>query len=254
MDVTVQDLKVQLAANEILKGVSLEVKNGTFIGVLGPNGSGKSTLLKTVYRMQKASDGAVMLDDKPLQSYKPKALAREMAVVGQFNNINFDLTVEEIVMLGRSPHLGALEREKQKDRDLVADSLAKVGMESYAKRSFATLSGGEKQRIVLARALAQQPSLLILDEPTNHLDITYQLQILNIIRGLGINVLAALHDLALAAQYCDAIYILNKGVIDSYGPPEEIINREMVRRIYRVDCKITEDSQAGMAISYFPLT
>jgi len=115
MDITVRDLKVHIAANEILKGVSMEVKNGKFIGVLGPNGSGKSTLLKTIYRMQKASDGVVMFNDKPLQSYKPKALAREMAVVGQFNNINFDLTVEEIVMLGRSPHLGALEREKQKE-------------------------------------------------------------------------------------------------------------------------------------------
>jgi len=146
-----------------------------------------------------------------------------------------------------------LEREGKRDRDLAADSLAKVGMESYAKRSFATLSGGEKQRIVLARALTQQPSLLILDEPTNHLDITYQLQILSIIKNLGINVLAALHDLSLAAQYCDAIYILDKGVIDSYGSPKDIINREMVRRIYRVDCRITEDSQAGMAISYFPL-
>jgi len=115
------------------------------------------------------------------------------------------------------------------------------------------LSGGEKQRIVLARALAQQPSLLILDEPTNHLDITYQLQILGIIKNLGINVLAALHDLSLAAQYCDTIYILNKGKIDSFGSPQNIINREMVRRIYRVDCKITEDRQAGMSISYFPL-
>lgn len=253
MNLAIKNLSVALSTASIVKNVSMQVEGGQFVGLLGPNGSGKSTLLRTVYRMHKPVGGAVMLDDIELAHYKPKHLAQQMAVVSQFNSINFDLSVEEIVMMGRTPHLGKMEREKESDRTIVRDSLEKVGMLSYAKRSFSTLSGGEKQRIILARALTQQPTLLILDEPTNHLDITYQLQILGVIKALGINVLAALHDLSLAAQYCDKIYILADGQIDTCGTPAEVINREMINRIYKVDCNITTDPEAGISISYFPL-
>ena len=253
MNLELENLKVSLSSAPIINDISMQIDGGQFVGLLGPNGSGKSTLLRTVYRMHKPNGGAVLLDDRPLPSYKPKNLAREMAVVGQFNNINFDLCVEEVVMMGRTPHLGALEREKIRDYEIVRDSLEKVGRSDYTKRSFATLSGGEKQRIILARALAQKPSLLILDEPTNHLDITYQLQILGIIKNLGINVFAALHDLSLAAQYCDKIYIIKHGTIDSCGTPDEVINRNMINRVYHVDCDITKDSAGRMSISYFPL-
>lgn len=252
MKLEVKDLKINISENEIIKRVSIDVNSGDFVGILGPNGSGKSTLLRAIYRIQKFSSGAIFLNDLEIEKYKSKQLAKQMAVVGQFNNISFDLTVEEIVMMGRTPHLEVFERESQTDMDIVYDSLQKVGMLKFKNRKYDSLSGGEKQRIVLARALTQKPSLLILDEPTNHLDITYQLQILGIIKDLGINVLAALHDLSLASSYCDKVYILNEGEVDSVGAPTEVITREMIRRIYNVDCEILKNGDS-LFIRYFPL-
>ncbi len=252
MDLKIEDLKVELAKKEIVKGISLMAEKKSFVGLLGPNGSGKSTLLRAVYQAIKPSHGTVLMDGIPMGTLSPKKISKKMAVVGQFNHIDFDFKVIEIALMGRTPHKNMLEMETKEDYFMAEDALKKVGMEHYADRSFASLSGGEKQRIVLARALAQSPEILILDEPTNHLDIKYQLQILSVIKGLNICVLSALHDLSLASQYCDSIYILKDGLIAGHGKPEEIITPEMVYEVYGVKCDISRNPRTNMlSVSYY---
>ena len=171
MDVKCKDIHYSIGEKKILNGVSLEIEGGQFQTILGPNGSGKSTLLKTIYRQLQPDSGQIFLDGKSLDQVSLKDTAKEMAVVTQFNTLQFDCTVEEIVMLGRTPHLSFLQKESERDYVLVQDALDKVGMSEKKARYYSSLSGGEKQRVILARALAQEPKLLLLDEPTNHLDV-----------------------------------------------------------------------------------
>ena len=156
-------------------------------------------------------------------------------------------------MMGRTPHKGLLSADNPKDYEIALTAIRKVGMEQFAQRSFSTLSGGEKQRILLARALAQEPQLLVLDEPTNHLDIKYQLQLLSIVKSLGIGVLAALHDLSLAAMYCDKLYVLKDGKLIASGIPGKVLTPELVRQVYEIDCDIKENPDTGyLTITYYP--
>lgn len=253
MDLKVKDLCVSLGEKEIVKKVSLTTNANSFVALLGPNGSGKSTLLRSIYRVLKPSGGIILFDGKDSAQISNKKLAKDMAVVAQFNNLNFDFSVREIVMMGRTPHLNMLQSESLKDLEIVNTALEKVGMRHYGDRSYASLSGGEKQRIMLARAIAQEPKLLILDEPTNHLDVRYQLQILSIVKDLGINVLAALHDLTLASQFCDYLYLLKDGEIDSQGKPDDVLTKETIKRVYDIDCEILKSPNTnGVLISYYP--
>ena len=161
-----------------------------------------------------------------------------MAVLSQHNNYNFDFTVKDIVLMGRSPHKKFMERDNEEDYDIVNEALKKVDMFEFKDRSFQSLSGGEQQRVILARALAQQPKCLILDEPTNHLDIKYQLQLMRIVKGLGIEVIAAIHDLNIAAMYCDKIYVLKDGEIIKYGKPKDVLTKEIIKDVYEVDAEV----------------
>ena len=171
MRITTEQLKAVLGSNEILKGIDFQAQDNEFVGIIGPNGSGKSTLLRCLYRVLEPTQGAVYLDGKALSSYRYQESAKRISVVAQHNYYNFDFTVREVVMMGRAPHKKALDRDNADDYRIVRESLRKVGMQDFEDRSFSTLSGGEQQRIILARALAQQTPCLILDEPTNHLDI-----------------------------------------------------------------------------------
>ncbi|NLY46922.1 MAG: ABC transporter ATP-binding protein [Tissierella sp.] len=253
MDLTVKDLSVKYSEKEIVKKVSLETSDNSFVALLGPNGSGKSTLLRSIYRVLKPSGGIILFDGKDSEDISNRKLAKEMAVVSQMNNLNFDFTVKEIVMMGRTPHLNILQSESSKDYEIVNSALEDVGMEDYGNRSYTSLSGGEKQRIMLARAIAQEPKLLILDEPTNHLDVRFQLQTLSIVKKLGINVLAALHDLTLASQFCDYLYILKDGEIDSQGKPDQVLTKEVIKRVYDIECEIVQaPNSKGLLISYYP--
>ena len=163
----------------------------------------QTSLLKNIYRQIKPDSGDIYLDEKQLEQVSIKKAAQKIAVVTQFNHLQFDCTVQEIVMLGRTPHLSLFQKESEKDYALVRHALSQVDMLDKRERTYLSLSGGEKQRVLLARALAQQPSLLLLDEPTNHLDIKYQLDMLRIVKDLNINVLAVLHDIQLACRYSD---------------------------------------------------
>ena len=189
--------------------------------------------------------GTVFLDGNALNSYKPKESARKMAVVAQHNYYNFEFSVQDVVLMGRAPHKKAMERDNADDYRIVREALEKVNMGGFAQRSFSTLSGGEQQRVILARALAQQTQCLILDEPTNHLDIKYQLQLMDIVRSLRLTVVSAIHDLNIAAMYCNKLFVLQNGRIIAFGPPKQVLTREFIRQVYEVEAKLYTDPETG---------
>ena len=246
MEILAEAVKMFVGNKEILKGIDFSLHNKEFLGIIGPNGSGKSTFLKCVYRVQKPTSGDIYFDGKHLDELSYRESALKLAVVAQHNFYSFDFSVLDVVLMGRSPHKKMLERDNLEDFKIARSALARVGMESFEKRMFSTLSGGEQQRVILARALAQQTECLVLDEPTNHLDIRYQLDILSIVKDLDINVLAVLHDIQLACRYSDYLYLMKGGEILYQGIPEEVICQESLQAIYGVQSKVawTSDQQA----------
>lgn len=225
---------------EVLKGINLNVDKKKFVGIVGANGSGKSTFLKCVYRVLKPNSGVIKLEDVELESMKISESARKMSVVAQHNHHSFDFIVEDMVLMGRSPYKKALERNNVEDYEIVKESLARVDMTSYSKREFASLSGGEQQRVILARALAQKPECLVLDEPTNHLDIKHQLNLLSIIKKLDISVVAAIHDLNIAMSYCDEVYVLKDGEVMACGETYNVLTEEVIEKAFEVKAKVHE--------------
>lgn len=252
MQIRTEDLKAVLNGNPILKGVSLQAGEKQLIGVIGPNGGGKSTLLKCIYRVLQPTGGAVFLDGKSLSEYSFRESALKIAVVAQHNYYNFDFSVQDVVLMGRSPHKKTLERDNAQDFRIVEEALTKVGMLHFAERSFSTLSGGEQQRVILARALAQQTPCLILDEPTNHLDIKYQLQLMDLVRGLDRTVITAVHDLNIAAMYCDWLYAVKDGRVVGQGTPQTLLTPEFIRQVYEVEAEVSTDRNGMLRVLYYP--
>lgn len=252
IDVSARDVRAELGGAQILRGVSLDARPGELVGLIGPNGSGKSTLLKCVYRVLRPSGGAVYLDGRELSGYSVRESARRVAVLAQHNYYNFEFSVRDVVLMGRSPHKGALERDTPEDFRIVDEALACVGMADKATRSFSTLSGGEQQRVVLARALAQQTPCLILDEPTNHLDVKYQLELMDVVRSLGKTVICAVHDLNIAGMYCDRLFAIRDGVVVASGTPAEVIMPEVIAAVYDVDARVLVDDDGVRHVLYHP--
>lgn len=252
MKITTQQLHAVLGNTEILRGIDFEANEGEFVGIIGPNGSGKSTLLRCLYRVLTPSEGAVFLDGKELSSYRVKESAQKLAVVAQHNYYNFEFSVRDVVMMGRAPHKRALDRDTAEDYQIMRQSLKAVGMQEFEERSFSTLSGGEQQRIILARALAQQTPCLILDEPTNHLDIKYQLWLMDIVRNLDCTVISAVHDLNIAAMYCDRLYAMKQGKVIAQGTPHELLTPDLIRELYEVDAEVSIDGKGQLRIFYCP--
>lgn len=250
MEIRTENVVSVLGGTEILHGVEIHIHKKELIGLLGPNGSGKSTLLRCIYRTLKPTDGAVFLDGKPIEEYSYKESARRISVLAQHNYYNFEFSVEDVVMMGRAPHKRALDRDTREDYQLVSKCLKMVGMDSFRKRAFSTLSGGEQQRVILARALAQQTPCLILDEPTNHLDIKYQIQMMNLIKGLDRTIVSAIHDLNIAAMYCDRIYVMKEGKIIASSTPEEVLTPELIRQVYEVNAEVFKDKSGILRILY----
>ncbi|CEN88025.1 MAG: ABC transporter ATP-binding protein [Paeniclostridium sordellii] len=243
MNLETKDLKVLLNKNEILKGIDIELGNKEFIGVIGPNGSGKSTLLKCLYRNLSPSSGSIYIDKIEIEKISTRESAKKIGVLAQHNHHSFDFTVLDMVLMGRSPYKKLMDRDTKEDYDIVYEAIDKVNIRHLSNRSFNSLSGGEQQRVILARALAQKTKCLILDEPTNHLDIKYQLQLMEIVKDLGIEVIAAIHDLNIAAMYCDKIYVLKNGEIVAYGTPKDILTKELIKEVYDVDAKVIKDKE-----------
>ena len=238
-------------ASDVLPGVqhvSMAVERGAVVGLLGPNGSGKTTLLRVLAGMLAPTEGQVTLDGAGIGSLARRALARRIAVVPQETHLAFDYTVGEVALMGRYPHLGPFELEGPRDLSIARDALAATGTVHLEQRSFATLSGGEKQRVVIASALAQQADILLLDEPTASLDLGYQLEISALVARLnrerGLTVVVATHDLNFAAGLCRSLVLLRTGSVLAAGPTGETLNAESIRALYDVEASVWFDQRA----------
>ncbi|PRX98056.1 iron complex transport system ATP-binding protein [Allonocardiopsis opalescens] len=228
-----------------VSGIDLDIAEGRLTALVGPNGSGKSTLLKTVYRALRPASGLLLLGEDDLWRLPRREVARTVGVLGQDQHGGFDFTAREAVALGRAPHLGPFGRLGPGDAATVAECLAATGCAELAERPVSTLSGGERQRVLLARALAQRPRLLVLDEPTNHLDPRHQFEVLELVRGKGITVIAALHSLDLAAYYADRVVVLHEGTVAAAGPPRELLTPELLRRVFGIEASLLTDPVDG---------
>lgn len=253
MKLQTEKVSWSVEAKKIIDNITLTVAEGEFVGLLGPNGSGKSSLLRTIYRLLKPDAGLITLDGADVWQLSARQVARQMAVVMQERVGDFDFSVHEIVMMGRNPHKGMFDRDTAQDFQLVDEVLARVDMAGFAQRSFLTLSGGEKQRVLIARALAQQAQFLVLDEPTNHLDIHYQLEILELVKNMGITTIAALHELNLAAFFCNRLYVLKAGKVVAFGTPEAVLRPDLIRDVYGVWSDVMTHPLTGkLNITFFP--
>lgn len=219
----------------ILHPISLTLEPGRVLGVLGANGAGKSSLLRLIYRFHKPQRGRVQLDGNDIHRMSARSVAQRVAAVLQEQPTDFALTVAEIVALGRAPHRNAFSGASDRDTQIIRDALERMSLLDYANRAFGTLSGGERQRVMIARALAQEPGLIVLDEPTNHLDIRHQLEVLRMVRGLGATVVASLHDLNLVEGFADDLLVLAKGHSLAFGPVEQVLTPELIRRAFGVN-------------------
>lgn len=229
-----QAVSRSFGGQRVLHEVSLAAAPGKVVGLIGPNGSGKTTLLRTLYGTLSPDAGRVTFDGEEISGIPAKRLAQRVAVVVQEPPGELMLSVADIVLLGRTPHLGLFDRRGAEDERLAAQALLRVGLLEKASREFSGLSGGEKQRVLIARALVQQADCLLLDEPTNHLDISYQHQVLTLVRELGITAVVVLHDLNLAARYCDSVVLLSQGQVYASGRPDEVLTKEKIEPIYDV--------------------
>ncbi|MEN2419478.1 ABC transporter ATP-binding protein [Streptomyces rimosus] len=248
-----EGLSYGIDGRHLVDGADLHVAPGETVGLVGPNGSGKTTLLRCVYGTLAPTHGRVTLDGRDLAGFSAKERARRIATVPQDGGAAFELTVREIVAMGRSPHKRFWETDSAADAALTDQALARVGAAALHDRPFAALSGGERQRVLVARALVQQPSLLVLDEPTNHLDIRYQLDILALVTGLGTSALLALHDLNLAAYYCDRLYVLREGRVVAHGTPHEILTPALLADVYEVAAEVSVHPVTGApTVVYLP--
>ncbi|WP_399136140.1 ABC transporter ATP-binding protein [Streptomyces sp. NBUA17] len=234
MDVEIDDLTVEFSGARVVEDISLRAGSGRFVGLVGPNGSGKSTVLRCVYRALRPTAGAVRLDGGDLLAMSTRESARRLAALPQEAVAEFDFTVAEVVAMGRVPHQRAVARDTDEDRRACAAALDGVGAGHLAGRGFLTLSGGEKQRVLIARALAQQPRVMVLDEPTNHLDIAQQLEVLSLVRTSGLTVLTALHDLNLAALHCDLVHVVDGGRIVASGAPHDVLTPALLAEVFGV--------------------
>lgn len=253
MEILAEAVKMAFGHKEILKGIDFSLHDKEFVGIIGPNGSGKSTFLKCVYRIQKPTEGKIYFNGKNLDELSYRQSALQLAVVAQHNVYSFDFSVLEVVLMGRSPHKKMLQRDNLEDYQIARRALAVVGMSAFEERSFSTLSGGEQQRVILARALTQQTECLVLDEPTNHLDIKYQLQIMDIVKSLHLTVVAAIHDLNIAAMYCDRLVAIKDGNVVGVGTPRELLTEQFIYDMYGVHSNIYINPENGrMNIMYLP--
>ena len=229
----------------IIDGIDISVKEGELVGIVGPNGCGKSTLLKNIYKVFTPDSGAAFIDGEDLSKLSNRKTAKKMSVMQQENIVDFDMTVYDMVMLGRFAHQKLFSGSSEEDRIIVNEYIKEVGLSGYENRHFLSLSGGEKQRTLLARALSQKASLILLDEPTNHLDIGYQYQIMNILKRQRLTILCCVHDLNIAAAYCDRIILMKNKKIFDVGSPKEMLTRENIRALFDIDTMIIENEKTG---------
>ncbi|TQC47625.1 ATP-binding cassette domain-containing protein [Rhodococcus sp. WS4] len=229
----------------VVDGVTVTPEQGETVGLLGPNGSGKSSLLRLLNGVVRPTAGVVTLDGDDLTTVRRKEIARAVAVVSQHADTDVDITVRDVVRLGRIPHRGTFGGDPGADDAAVAAALEHAGLTSKADRLWHRLSGGEKQRVQIARALAQEPREVLLDEPTNHLDIHHQLELLALVTRLPVTSVIALHDLNLAAMFCDTVIVLKDGRVVAGGPPADVLTSELIAQVYNVRAEVLIDESKG---------
>ena len=247
-----RDLSVSLAGREILHALTFDLDAGRWIGVIGPNGSGKTTLLRSIGGLLPYS-GHLALDGIPLAAWSPKDLARRVAFVRQSFGLGFDFTVEELVLLGRSPHKNWLVSYDRQDHDLARAALSSVDLEGFESRSMLALSGGEQRRVLLAQALVQGAGVLLLDEPTTFLDVHHRYEFLHHVRGLadrGTTVVGVFHELETAVRYTDAVLVLHEGRIQAYGKPGDVLTPDLVARVFRMESRSGFDDDGRPEIRF----
>lgn len=229
----------------VLDGVTLQPEHGSTVGLLGPNGSGKSSLLRLLQGIAKPDSGTITLDGTELAQLRRREIAQTIASVTQHADTDVDIVVRDVVRLGRTPHRSAFGGELARDERIIAKALEHVGLTAKADHLWHTLSGGECQRAHIARALAQEPRELLLDEPTNHLDIRHQLELLDLVAALPVTAIVALHDLNLAAMFCDTVIVLQRGRVVTAGPPADVLTSELIAEVYGVRARVTRDDCSG---------
>ncbi len=243
---------------QALDGISFSVRSHDFVGIIGPNGSGKTTLLRTISRVLHPSVGTISIDERDVYSMAPAEVAQKIAVVPQDGYVNFNFTALEIVMMGRNPHLSTFQFESHKDLRVAKRAMVLARCLHLASRRINELSGGERRRVLIARALAQEPSVLLLDEPTLNLDINNQIELMKTISKLrrerGIAVLSVFHDFNLAARYSDYIILLNRGRIFSVGTPEQVLTHENIREVFGVNVEISKHSVTRLNVTVLSTT
>lgn len=245
MGIQVKNLEIRYGDKIAIKDANLQIYDGEIVTIIGPNGSGKSTLIKAMSRCLNPKIGEILFDGMNINEIPTKTISRKMAILPQVKNVSGDVTVETLVSYGRYPHLNFGKRLKTSDHKIIDWAIEKTGLTNIRRQNVITLSGGERQRAWIAMALAQKPEILILDEPTTYLDISYQLEVLELIKelnnSLGITVVMVLHDLNQAARYSDNIYVLNDGQVCKYGKPINIIDHKLLMDVFRIEAHVYED-------------
>jgi iron complex transport system ATP-binding protein len=233
MKVEFKGLEVNIRGRHIIRGISLETAENRVVGIIGPNGSGKSTLIKTLFSIVPYQGGDILLNGKNIQRISRKSIARQVSYIGQETGMSFDFTVREVVEMGRYPY-----GNKRNIHAVVNEALDLLGISHFLNRNIRTLSGGERKLVYLARTIAQETDTIILDEPTNHLDIKHQLLIMKYLKGSGKTILIVIHDLHLAAKFCDELYLIKEGRVFLQGKPAEVLRRDNVKQVFEVDGEV----------------
>ena len=254
MTLDIDRLDVELGGAPIVASTSLSVRSGEMAGLVGPNGSGKSTLLRTLYRHLRPTRGTVSVAGEDLWALPARENARRVAAVPQERADEFDFTVREVVGMGRLPHGSPLASTASDRSGAVDEAMARTGVLDLEDRFFATLSGGERQRVLVARALAQEAPVVVLDEPTNHLDVRHQLELLDLLKRLRRTTLLAIHDLNLAAAYCDTVHVLEHGRLVASGPPFDVLTPALVEAVFGVRCTRRVDADGVLRLTFSSLS
>ncbi|MDD4185284.1 MAG: ABC transporter ATP-binding protein [Candidatus Methanomethylophilaceae archaeon] len=249
MNLRIENLSFYYRSKPVIEGIDFEIEEGEVIGILGPNGCGKTTLLRNLNKNLNPKSGCVMLDGTDLKDMEKKEIARIISSIPQSNEIKFAFSVREIVAMGRMPFQEFLQGESKKDMEIVEDAMEKTGITHMADRYVSTMSGGERQKVIIARALAQTPKILLMDEPTLHLDISAQFDILNMVHKLsreeGLTVVIVSHDLPMAARYCDRIVMIHDHNIHAIGKTEDVLTQENMKVVFGVKADTVRDPDTG---------
>ena len=253
MAIEIKDVKFSYGEKEILKGINLNIKKEKLTGILGPNGCGKSTLLKNILGYLKKDSGSISVGEKELRDFTQKDLAKNMALVPQKSNLNSPMKVEEFVLMGRLPHLASnWQGYSREDIGISEKHMEDLELIGFRDRGVLSLSGGEFQRALLARALTQDPEILMLDEPTSAMDINHAIELMSTVKNLvkekKLTSIAVIHDLNLASLFCDEIVLMKDGNIKYIGTPREVLTEEILKEVYKLKSKVIEDDNGNPVV------